>query len=92
MSTAIVYPRIQSVDPMPGKTLLVRFENGVQKLYDCTPLIQTEMFRPLRDEGIFRCVHADPHGYGVIWNDEIDLAESELWINGQTTEQANPHE
>lgn len=77
---------------MPGKTLLVRFENGVQKLYDCTPLIQTEVFRPLRDEVIFRCVHADPHGYGVIWNDEIDLAESELWINGRTTEQANPHE
>lgn len=23
-----------------------------------------------------------PSNYGVIWNDEIDLSEYELWING----------
>ncbi|SMP38843.1 Protein of unknown function [Desulfonatronum zhilinae] len=90
MTTATVYPRIQSVDPKSGKTLLVRFVNGDQKVYDCTPLLQTEAFRPLQDEVIFRCAYADPHGYGVIWNDEIDLAESEIWINGRTVEQANP--
>jgi hypothetical protein len=24
----------------------------------------------------------DKHGYGIVWNDELDLSESELWING----------
>ena len=87
MTTATAYPRIRSVKTRPGKTLLVTFENGDKKVYDCTPLLRADTFRPLQDEAIFRCAHADSHGYGVIWNDEIDLAESEIWINGRDAEQ-----
>jgi hypothetical protein len=36
----------------------------------------------LADEGFFRNVRADPHGFGIVWNDQVDLSESELWING----------
>ncbi len=54
-------------------------------MYDCSPLLQSSVFRPLQDEAIFRCAHADAHGYGVVWNDDIDLAESEIWINGRTS-------
>jgi len=32
-------------------------------------------------------VKADKHGYGISWNDEIDLSESELWLNGEAAEQ-----
>ena len=84
------YPKIRNVRPKPGKTLLVEFENGERKVYDCTPLLQSEAFRPLQDEAIFRCAHADSHGYGVIWNDDIDLAESEVWLNGRTAEPEDP--
>ena len=84
--TAPAYPRIRRVRPRNGKTLLVTFENGEQKVYDCTPLLQSEVFRPLQDEALFRCAHADPHGYGIIWNDAIDLAESEVWLNGRPDE------
>ena len=59
-------------------------------MYDCTPLLRAEAFRPLQDEAIFRCAHTDTYGYGVIWNDDIDLAESEIWINGQDAEQDDP--
>ena len=83
MTTATAYPKIRSVKTRPGKTLVVTFENGDKKVYDCTPLLRADTFRPLQDEAIFRCAHADSHGYGVIWNDEIDLAESEIWINGR---------
>ena len=83
MTTATAYPRIRSVKTRPGKTLVVTFENGDKKVYDCTPLLRADAFRPLQDEAVFRCAHADSHGYGVIWNDEIDLAESEIWINGR---------
>ena len=68
--------------PLAGKRLLVEFDNGVTKVYDCTPLLDSDVFRPLRDEVMFRQVRADDHGYAVIWTDKIDLAESELWING----------
>jgi hypothetical protein len=83
VKTATTYPKIRSVRPKRGKVLLVTFENGEKKLYDCTPLLQSEVFHPLADEALFRCAHADPSGYGVVWNDDIDLAESEIWINGR---------
>jgi hypothetical protein len=82
------YPKIRNVEPQSGKTILVTFENGIQKAYDCTPLLKSEAFRPLQDDAIFRCAHTDTHGYGVVWNDEIDLAESEVWLNGQNVEQS----
>lgn len=86
MTTATTYPKIRNVRPRPGKSLLVTFDNGDRRVYDCTPLLQSEVFRPLRDDAIFRCAHADSHGYGVVWNDDIDLSESEIWLNGRTAE------
>jgi len=42
----------------------------------------------LEDEALFRTVQAEKHGYAVMWNDEIDLAESGIWINGRTEQSA----
>ena len=89
MTTGMKYPRIRSVRAEGDKTLWVTFDNGVAKLYDCKPLLRTEPFRLLQNDAIFRAAHADTNGYGVIWNDEIDLAESEIWINGVEAEQSN---
>jgi hypothetical protein len=83
MGTVDRYPLVKSVRPLAGQRLRVEFDNGVTKVYDCTPLLGTEVFKPLADEAIFRSVRADEHGYAVIWNDAIDLAESELWLNGR---------
>jgi hypothetical protein len=80
------YPRVASVKPQPNGKLLVWFDNGIAKVYDCTPLFEKEPFRRLADESFFRLVRADPHGYAVIWDDETDLAESELWLNGAPAE------
>jgi hypothetical protein len=88
--TTATYPRIKAVLPKPGKRLIVEFDNGVVKVYDCTPLLANQTFQPLQDEALFRCAHADAHGCGVIWNDEIDLAESELWIHGEPAEPTKP--
>lgn len=83
MTTIVSYPLISSVKPLSNKRLMVTFANGISKVYDCTPLLESKAFRPLQDEILFKKVHADPPGYAVIWNDEIDLAESELWIHGE---------
>ncbi len=81
------FPRIASVTPLSRKRLLVAFRNRVTKIYDCTPLLRHDAFRPLQDEVLFRYAHADAHGHGVIWNDQIDLAESEIWLHGESAEQ-----
>jgi hypothetical protein len=82
MATVEVYPKVKAVRPLAGKRLLIEFDNGITKLYDCNPLLDSEVFAPLWNEALFRRVRVDKHGYAVIWTDEIDLAESELWLNG----------
>lgn len=76
------YPKVESVEPAQGKRLRVRFTNGAVRVYDCAPLLSLEAFRVLENEAFFRSVRSDEHGYGVVWNDDVDLAESELWLKG----------
>jgi hypothetical protein len=75
-------PRIIAVEPLGQTELLVRFDNGVEKFYDCRPLLGRPQFRLLANAAFFRAVRVDPGGYGISWNDEIDLSEYELWLRG----------
>jgi hypothetical protein len=75
-------PKILSVQALENKRLLVKFANSIEKVYDCTPLLDREMFHALRYDAFFKAVRVDPGGYGVSWNDYADLSEYELWTNG----------
>ena len=79
-----VYPKIESVKALRSKTLKVVFKSGDVRFYDCRPLLTEEPFTALKNEALFRTVKAEEHGYAVVWNDEIDLSESEIWIHGRT--------
>lgn len=81
-------PKIKAVTPMNEGLLLVTFVNGVQKIYDCRPLLTLERFRWLNQEAFFKMVTVDPGGYGVSWDDEMDLSEYELWCHGVEVEGA----
>ena len=78
----MVYPKIIAVKPLKNYRLLATFQNGVQKIYDCSPLLEKEAFHLLKNKAFFKAVRVDQGGYGISWNDEIDLAEGELWVNG----------
>jgi hypothetical protein len=77
-----VAPRIKGVAVIGYSELLVRFENGVEKVYDCKPLLARREFHLLKVPACFRAVQVDPGGYGISWNDDLDLSEYELWTNG----------
>lgn len=79
-------PRIQSVFPLEGKRLLVTFVDGTQKVYDCRQILHLERFRLLNQEAFFKAITVNPGGYGVSWNDDMDLSEYELWHNGVTVD------
>lgn len=83
------YPKIKAVKPLVKKRILVTFDNNLKKIYDCSPLLKEEIFSPLTNNTLFECVKIDVGGYGISWNDKIDLSESELWVNGDPTEQAH---
>jgi len=75
-------PKILSVQALENKKLLVKFGNGIEKVYDCAQLLDTETFQLLKNDAFFNSVRVDTGGYGISWNDDTDLSEYELWTNG----------
>jgi hypothetical protein len=75
-------PKILSVQALEDKQLLVKFVNGIEKIYDCKPLLEMEMFEVLMNDAFFKAVQVDVGGYGISWNDDADISEYELWTNG----------
>ena len=79
-----MFYKVQSVTPKDDFILSVVFTDGVKKDYDIKPLFDKwPIFRNLREiPGLYRQVRVDVGGYGISWNDEIDLAGNELRENG----------
>jgi len=75
-------PRIVKVKPLAGKHLEVVFDNGISKDYDCNPVLKRPEFFLLKDEGFFKSAKVDSGGYGISWNDDVDISEYEAWENG----------
>jgi DNA-binding XRE family transcriptional regulator len=83
--------RIKSVKPLENFVISVVFQNGVEKKYDMRNLYpEFPQFRDFEnDVYLFRQVKVDVGGYGVSWNDELDLDAEDIWENG--TETNNKH-
>ncbi len=77
------YPKVRSAKAIDDHTLLVEFNNHQKKKYDVSPLLQKEMFLPLKNPAFFKAVKVEQGGYAVVWNNTIDISEYELWKNGQ---------
>jgi hypothetical protein len=76
-------PRIKAVQPLEKTRLSVQFDNNCTRIYDCAAIMARPAFRLLKDPGFFKTVKVDTGGYGIIWNDDVDLSEYELWTNGR---------
>lgn len=81
----IMFHKIKYVAPLPDLKLSVQFSEGVTKIYDVKPLLNKwPAFSALIEQpGLFEGAYVSPGGYGVIWNDDIDLACDELYFNGE---------
>lgn len=81
-----MFHKIKDVNPMSDYRLSVQFSEGVTKVYDVKPLFDKfDAFKifEIRPE-LFSDVTVDIGGYGVVWNDELDLSCDELFENGST--------
>lgn len=77
------FHKIKEVSALPNMHLIARFANGVTKDYDVAPLLSRfEPFQALRQPELFLNARVDVGGYGVVWDDDIDLSCDELWDNG----------
>jgi hypothetical protein len=55
----MIYPKIHSASAINDHTLLVEFDNQQKKEYDITPLLQKEMFIPLKNLALFKAVQVE---------------------------------
>jgi len=83
-------PKIKAAKSIGEARLLVTFDNGVEKIYDCDFLLSKPQFQLLANPAFFAAVRVDPGGYGISWSDDIDLSEYELWTNGETVPNKSP--
>ena len=83
-----MFHKIKTVAPMPDFKLSVQFSEGVTKVYDMKPLFEKlPVFKQLEnDPAAFDDVAVDTGGYGIVWNDNLDLSCDELWENGTVVE------
>ena len=80
-----MFHKVKAVSALPDFRLSVQFAEGVTKIYNVEPLFSNwESFRDLEDSELFSSVEVDVGGYGIIWNDELDLSCDELFENGNT--------
>ena len=78
------YPKVKSAQAVDERTLVIEFENKQKKKYDITPLLENSMFSPLKNPALFKAVRVDQGGYAVVWDENIDISEYELWSHGQS--------
>jgi len=81
----IMFYKIKNVNLLSEYNLLIEFQNNVKKIYDVKPLIEKySSFKDLINiKGLFKQVKIDKGGYGISWNDNIDLSCNTLWNEGR---------
>lgn len=83
-----MFHKVKAVNALPDYRLSVQFIEGVTKIYDVKPLfLKWDAFKELeRAPELFFSVEVDAGGYGIVWNDDLDLSCDELYENGETVQ------
>lgn len=80
-----MFHKVLRVQPLSNYCLLAEFEGDIRKQYDVKPLFDKwAVFKNLTQNDLFNQVRVDAGGYGISWNDDIDLSCDELYWNGQS--------
>lgn len=78
-----MFHKLKEVIPLSNMKLSVQFANGTTKVYDVKKAIaKVPALERLKDPCLFDEASVGEGGYGVVWNDELDLSCDELWENG----------
>jgi hypothetical protein len=75
-----MYWTVKSVIPMEDYWLHITFENSEQRYFDMKPLLDTGVFRALKDPEMFRAVRVAFDS--IAWNSDIDIAPETLYRDG----------
>ena len=81
--TKPVFHRIRTISVVAPFRLRAVFVDGVEKDYDLRRWENRPEFSLLfRHPALQTAVRVEPGGYGISWNDDIDLSAEEIYWNG----------
>ena len=77
-------PRIVAAKAIDNQTLVIKFTNNEFKKYDISKLLEKPMFVKFRNPAFFKHFKIEEGGYGLVWDEDVDISEYELWQNGKS--------
>ncbi len=60
-------------------SLRLRFEDGLERTIDFSPVLAGELFGPLRDHSLFRQVRLDAEAHTLVWPNGADFDPATLY-------------
>lgn len=97
---------VVSFEQVAPFTLSVRFNDGTSQVIDFRPILEGELYGPLRDESIFKQVRIDSEAHTLVWPNGADFdptmlhnwpdsgpamkALAQEWASAKPTAAANP--
>ncbi len=75
----MVSPSPLYAEPMVDYMLLLKFDNGEERVFDVKPYLNDNYFSPLKSIAVFNTVKTN--GLTVEWIGGIDICPDELYYN-----------
>lgn len=78
-----MFHRIREIVSLEDLKITVIFVDGIKKEYDIRQMMELfPQMEALRNEMLFKSAKLEPCGYGICWNDELDIDAEEIWDDG----------
>lgn len=77
------YPTIKYIELLSNYRIFAIFDDGSIRVYSLDDRLGQPPFQALKEGDLFYKATIANGGHGIIWNDELDLSEYELWTKGQ---------
>lgn len=86
-----MFHKITSLATLPDFVLLVGFQSGEYKQFDLKPYIDKyPPFRSLKDiNGLYEQAKIDVGGFGIVWNDDLDVSAEGIYEKGVPCSEPN---
>lgn len=86
---AKIITNIQTLDNLEFEAT---FADGEVVLFDVKTLFNKfPQFKALENNNLFSSLKIDGHGYGVSWNDDLDLASGGIYSRGKHVRKVDPN-
>lgn len=83
-----MFNQARSVGAIDKHILVAQFSDGKVKRYDLNGIVDRYPIfkRLINNQSLFKRVKLSPGGFGIIWNDDIDIDSTEVYENGEDIE------